>query len=79
MSVHPAALGFWRKQNEGLAESGTLGSRPVPLDTLSRSGINKMRLHNTRPHKRIKRGNYLDYNNFRNHYQNIPVRCLGFF
>ena len=38
-----------------------------------------MRLHSTRPRKRINRGNYLDYNNFLNHYQNILVRCLGFF
>ena len=48
-----------RKQNGGLAGSGTQGSRPVPLDTLSRSKASKMRLHSTRPHKRIKRGIYL--------------------
>ncbi len=38
-----------------------------------------MRLRGIKPHKRIKRGKTLDYNNFCNHYQNILVLCLGFF
>jgi len=38
-----------------------------------------MRLHDIRPYKRIKRGNILDYNNFRNHCQNILALCLDFF
>lgn len=37
-----------------LAESGTQGSRPAPLDKVSRSRTNKMRLRDTRPRKRMK-------------------------
>ena len=63
----------------GLAGSGTLENHLAPLDKVSRSRTNKMRLHDIKPRKRIKRRNTLDYDNFRNHYQNVPVQYLGFF
>lgn len=46
----PERLGHFR----GLAESGTQGSRPAPLDKVSRSRTNKKRLRDTRPRKRMK-------------------------
>ena len=44
---------YWYLTDE-LVESGTQGNRPAPLDKVSRSRINKMRLRDTKPHKRMK-------------------------
>ena len=49
-----SVLGERVTETGGLAESGTQGSRPAPLDKVSRSRINKMRLRDTRPRKRMK-------------------------
>ena len=43
-----------RVTETGLVESGTQGNRPAPLDKVSRSRTNKMRLRDTGPRKRMK-------------------------
>ena len=68
-----------RVTETGLVESGTQGNRPAPLDKVSRSRTNKMRLRDTRPHKRMKRQIHLCTAKLHIHRRIDPAGRVGFF
>lgn len=65
-------------ETEGVG-SGIQGSRPAPLDKVSRSGRNKMHLRDARTRKCINWHFYLHTAKIRAHHRTDPVRRTGFF
>ena len=61
------------------AGSGTLGSRSPPLDKVSRSRTNKMRLRDTKPRKRTKLYIHLCTAKLHIHRRTDPAGRVGFF